>query len=169
MAPEEVEKPIDVKPEEPFAEETATTVPPAVEAQPVEESTAAAPPTPPADPVKQMGDAAGQVGASVDKAMAGVTPENRVIVVAVVSILVGGWLGSILNGQVIKGVAILVAFFVSFVIAFPIAAFTFGLGFFLPLLLHVFVVIDAIIIANRKSKGETFGDWDFFWKPAPTA
>src|SRR5665213_3316391 len=162
MPPEEVEKPIDVKPEEPKAEETATTVPPAAEAKPVEE----APATPPADPMKQMGDAAGQVGASVDKAMAGMTPQNRFVLVLVVSVFVA-WVGDILNGQVMKGVAVLIAAMVLLFGGFVIP-FAFLLTFPLFCLFHLIAAVDAIVIANRISKGEKFGDWDFFFKPAPT-
>ncbi len=159
MDPEEVEKPTEAKPEEVAAEAKASE-PAAAVAEP------AVPPTPPADPVKQMGDAAHQVGASVDKAFAGQTPQNRFIVVLVVSLFLA-WLGDILNGQVMKGVAVLIAasilLFGSFV--------PFAILLTLPLfcLLHLVAAIDAIAVGYRISQGEKFGDWDFFWKPKPAA
>jgi len=166
MAPDETEKPIELTPEAPKAEATVHVAPPAEEPMPVAEPVAASA-TPPADPVKQMGEAAHQASASIDKSLSGMKPQDKVILVAIVSILIGGWLGSMLNGQVMKGVAILVAAFVCFFMGFVLVAFTLGLSMLLPLGLHVVAVVDAIIISNRKSKGETFADWDFFWKPAP--
>ena len=168
MAPDETEKPIHPTPEEPKAEAPAAVTPPVEEPKSSAE-TAAAPATPPVDTAKQMSDAAKQAEAGIDKALSGVTDQNKLLLVAIVSILIGGWLGAILNGQVMKGVAILVAAFVCFFLGFILAAFTFGLGFLLPFGLHIVAVVDAIVIANRKNKGETFAEWDFFWKPAPAA
>lgn len=156
MASDDTAKPEEVAPEEPKAPET----PPTAAAEP------AAPPPPPADPVKQVSDAAHQASASIDQSLSTMSAQNRVVLVAVASILVGGWLGSIINGQVMKGIAIFVA---AGVLLF-LGPFTLGLSILLLLLLHIVLIVDAILIASRKGKGETFGDWDFFcWKPAPKA
>src|ERR1035438_6170699 len=111
MAPDETEKPIHPTPEAPVpatpaevptpVTEPAPPIPPAE--VPVTEPTAA--PAPPVDTAKQMNDAAKQAEAGIDKALSGVTDQNKLLLVAIVSILIGGWLGSILNGQVMKGVA----------------------------------------------------------------
>jgi hypothetical protein len=160
MAPEEVEKPTEAKPEEVHASAEATASEPAAAAT---EPAAAAPPTPPVDPVKQMGDAAHQVGASVDKAFSGVDAQNKIIIVALLSIFVTAGAGAIVNGQVMKGVAVIIAEVVLFFGGF----LTLGLAWLLMGLVRVLMIVDAVIIASRKAKGEQFGEWDFFWKPAP--
>ncbi|MHB8637689.1 MAG: hypothetical protein ACYC96_14575 [Fimbriimonadaceae bacterium] len=175
MATDETQKPIDSSPEETKADVAAAVAPPPAAPSPTSEPSAATTPMPPeaaaapsapaADPVKQMGEAAKQAEASIDKALGSMDAQNRFILVVVLSIFIGGWLGSILNGQVMKGIAILVAAFACFMLGI----ITFGLGLPLLGLFHIAAAVDAIIIANRKTKGEQFAEWDFFWKPAPAA
>jgi len=163
MAPDETEKPIELTPEAPKAEATVHVAPPAEEPMPVAEPVAA-PATPPADPVKQMGEAAHQASASIDKSLSGMKPQDRFMLILIVSIIVP-WLGDILNGQVMKGVAVVAVL----VVLLFLGPFTFMLSGLLWGLVHLVAAIDPIVIANRINKGEKFGDWDFFMKPAPPA
>lgn len=72
--------------------------------------------------------------------------------VVVPSVLLGGWLGMILNRQIAKGIICLLA-------GFLITSVSCGTGFF-PL--YVLMLIDAILIARKLNRGEAVRDWEFF-------
>lgn len=61
-------------------------------------------------------------------------------------------LGQIINGQVVKGI-------VCFVVAVILGFFTFGLSVVITTPL---VIVDAYLIAKKRSEGKEVGDWEFF-------
>ncbi|MDP2315070.1 MAG: hypothetical protein Q8P41_19375 [Pseudomonadota bacterium] len=74
-----------------------------------------------------------------------VAPPNPVLAALISAILPGA--GQIYAGQTVKGVLLLV-----------VAFFTcFGGGLF-----NVLAAVDALLIAQRKARGEVVGDWQFF-------
>lgn len=79
----------------------------------------------------------------------GMLGENHLIVVALVSVLVAGWVGTFLNGQNTKGIWALVISF-----AFCIVGFlTCGLGLIGLAIFEIILKIDAILIASKLQKG----------------
>ena len=84
------------------------------------------------------------------------------IIAIVLALFHFGWVGTIINGQVMKGVALLVGWIA--LGAFSVA--TLGLGLSVFGLYYVFILIDTIVIGLRVGRGEKVGEWDFFWTPA---
>ncbi|HLK13548.1 MAG TPA: hypothetical protein VKT78_01975 [Fimbriimonadaceae bacterium] len=156
MAPDEA-KPNDPKPEEPKTEAAAPTPPAEPEAPKAAEPAAA--PTPPVDSMKQMEDAARQASASIDKAFQGQSGgQLRLIIAIVLGVIGAGWGGAMVNGQVMKGVALLVG---GIVLAMICRITCFGLFLILPW--YLFTLIDTIMLALKVSRGEKLGDWEFCW------
>ncbi|WP_233153164.1 hypothetical protein [Lysinibacillus odysseyi] len=73
------------------------------------------------------------------------------ILMGLLSFLLVG-LGQMIMGQVTKGIVILVG---SIVLAF----FTFGLSTFITTPISI---IDAVLIAKKKQRGQLIGEWEFF-------
>lgn len=78
---------------------------------------------------------------------------HNVVLVAILSILFGGWLGAIINQQVMKGLL----FWLLGGIAVSIV--TCGLG---AIVVYPLMLVDTIMIANRLNRGEMVRDWQFF-------
>ncbi len=70
----------------------------------------------------------------------------------VLAAIFSGWIGMIINKQVIKGVVMLIGgvFF---------TLITGGLGIFV---VYPLGLIDVILIANRLRRGEPVGQWQWF-------
>ena len=60
--------------------------------------------------------------------------------------------GQMYNGQVAKGVVLLIA-------ALVVGSFTFGVG---GLIILIISIVDAIKIAEKINAGKTVGQWEFF-------
>lgn len=77
---------------------------------------------------------------------------GHTIIVVLVSIFVGGWLGNILNGQIGKGV-------LSLAISILLAIFTCGMSLIVT---YPLVLVDAILGARKVENGQILGQWEFF-------
>ncbi len=73
--------------------------------------------------------------------------------VVILSIIIGGWAGMLMNKQVAKGLLF------GLLGGIIVCVFTCGYGVVVwwPLTL-----IDAILVANRLNRGEFVRDWQFF-------
>lgn len=78
---------------------------------------------------------------------------HSVALVAVLSILFGGWVGMLVNRQYVKGIVTLVGF------GMIPAAVTCGLS---AIVWYPLSVIDAILVANRLNRGEAISEWQCF-------
>ena len=65
---------------------------------------------------------------------------------------IGGWVGNIVNGQTLKGIAMLV-------LSVVFAVFTGGLGLIIT---YPLTFIDAMIGANKVARGHVLQEWEFF-------
>lgn len=74
------------------------------------------------------------------------------VAIIVASLCIGGWFGNILNGQVIKGLAILLATIVLGVI-------TGGLAL---IVIYPTSIIDAVMGTHKLGEGKILGTWEFF-------
>lgn len=78
---------------------------------------------------------------------------HSVALVAVLSILFGGWVGMLINRQVVKGLVY------GLLIAGAASLLTCGMA---ALVFYPLTVIDAIMVANRLNRGEAVKEWQFF-------
>lgn len=78
--------------------------------------------------------------------------DGHTLMVALVSIFIGGWLGNIINGQAAKGVVIL---FLSIIFAMVTCGASFIITYPLSL-------IDAILGARKVEGGYLLGPWELF-------
>lgn len=78
--------------------------------------------------------------------------ENHVLIVVLLSIFIGGWVGNIMNGQVTKGIVVLVANILLGVVT---------CGFALIITWPV-SLIDAILGARKVEQGHKLGEWEMF-------
>ena len=74
-------------------------------------------------------------------------------VVAILSILLSGWIGMLINHQVAKG--LLYGLLGGILVG--VLTCGFGLIIWWPL-----TAIDAIVVASRLNRGEPVGQWQFF-------
>lgn len=150
------------EPEEHKAEATPHAEPhaePAAEPAPAAEAPTE-PVAPKADPMKQMEDAAGQMEASLDKAFQGESGAQRRMILAIVLAIFGfGWIGTIINGQVMKGVAYVIG-----IVALGVIGSATCLGFLLFIPYYFFMLADTIILALRVKSGARLGQWEFCFK-----
>ena len=78
---------------------------------------------------------------------------HPVVLVVILSIIFGGWVGMLINRQIAKG--LIFGLVVSGVVSF----LTCGLGLFL---FYPLTVIDAIVVATKLNRGEPVKEWQFF-------
>jgi hypothetical protein len=78
---------------------------------------------------------------------------HPVVLVALLSLFIGGWAGMYVDKQVAKGLLFGLLGGIMF------CTVTCGWGFFVW---YPLVLVDAIIIANRLNQGQPVRDWQFF-------
>lgn len=78
---------------------------------------------------------------------------HSVALVAVLSIFFGGWVGMLINRQVVKGLVY------GLLISGAVSLLTCGMA---ALVFYPLTVIDAIMVANRLNRGEAVKEWQFF-------
>lgn len=78
---------------------------------------------------------------------------HPVVLVIVLSIIFGGWVGMLINRQIAKGLIY------GLLAGTVIGMLTCGVGW---IILYPLTVIDAIMVANRLNRGESIREWQFF-------
>lgn len=78
---------------------------------------------------------------------------HSVVLVAVLSILFGGWVGMLINRQVVKGLVY------GLLISGLLTLVTCGLA---AIIVYPLTIVDAIMVANRLNRGEAVKEWQFF-------
>jgi hypothetical protein len=98
---------------------------------------------------------------AIENGLIQMTPgTHQVALVIVVAFFFGGWLGSLLNQQVAKGI---LCWLVLHIVLVIVAAVIFSpFAFFVHITFYFLSLIDAAVIANRLNNGESVGLWQFF-------
>ena len=84
--------------------------------------------------------------------------QNHLLIVALVSLFLGGAIGMFLNGQTKKGIISIVVTIGLVIVGF----LTFGLGFLALAAFEIVAKVDAIIIANKLQNGIPVGPDQWF-------
>lgn len=130
--------------EPPLPVAPALVAPPPAETATVTVQRPLPPAPPPAAPPAQPAPPPAPIAPAPPSAPGSSSPDPALV--AVISFFLPG-VGQIMTGQVPKGAALLILFFV-----------TCGLGG----VLNVIAAADAWLIAQRRRRGETVSDWQFF-------
>jgi hypothetical protein len=116
----------------------------------------ATPPAPAQTAGQQVGQTLDQAASQLNQAFSGPSGNQSNYTLMIVLSIFLPWLVMILNKQTVKGIVFAVLTYGTFITIIG------------PAVIGLFAIVDSIILTNRRAKGETFGEWDFFWKPAPS-
>jgi TM2 domain-containing membrane protein YozV len=92
-----------------------------------------------------------QISARGQQGQKMITGEKNPVVAGLLSFLIIG-LGQIYNGQVAKGLVLLVS-------AIVLGVLTACIG---PLVVAVVSIVDAVMIAKKLQQGQAVGEWEWF-------